>query len=54
MFDGVVDLVRCGRALNRWIPVTVMEFFLFDLDRVIFGWTGFLARKWILIMCMRL
>lgn len=45
MFDGVVDLVRCGRALNRWIPVTVMEFFLFDLDRVIFGWTGFFSKK---------
>ncbi|CAF1928766.1 unnamed protein product [Brassica napus] len=37
VFDGVVDLVRCGRAVNRWIPVTVMEFFLFDLDRVLIG-----------------
>ncbi|CAN8313621.1 unnamed protein product [Cochlearia groenlandica] len=37
VFDGVVDLVRCGRAVNRWIPVTVMEFFLFDLDRVLRG-----------------
>ncbi|KAG2318966.1 hypothetical protein Bca4012_054810 [Brassica carinata] len=37
VFEGVVDLVRCGRAVNRWIPVTVMEFFLFDLDRVLRG-----------------
>ncbi|CAH8355507.1 unnamed protein product [Eruca vesicaria subsp. sativa] len=37
VFDGVVDLVRCGRAVNRWIPVTVMEFLLFDLDRVLRG-----------------
>ncbi|KAK9267784.1 hypothetical protein L1049_010219 [Liquidambar formosana] len=26
VFDGVVDLVRCGHAVNRWIPVTAMEF----------------------------
>lgn len=37
VFDGVVDLVRCGRAVNRWIPVTVMEFFFFDLDRILRG-----------------
>lgn len=41
LFDGVVDIVRCGRAVNRWIPVTVMEFLLFDLDRVLRG-GGFL------------
>ncbi|KAL4392637.1 hypothetical protein AHAS_Ahas03G0365000 [Arachis hypogaea] len=35
VFDGVVDLVRCGRAVNRWIPVTMMEFLLFDVDRVL-------------------
>ncbi|KAL1205149.1 putative methyltransferase [Cardamine amara subsp. amara] len=37
VFDGVVDLVRCGRAVNRWIPVTVMEFLFFDLDRILRG-----------------
>ncbi|KAK7260438.1 hypothetical protein RIF29_26475 [Crotalaria pallida] len=37
VFDGVVDLVRCGRAVNRWIPVTVLEFLLFDVDRVLRG-----------------
>jgi len=37
LFDGVVDLVRCGRAVNRWIPATVLEFLLFDADRVLRG-----------------
>lgn len=37
MFDGVVDLVRCGHAVNRWIPLTVMEFMFFDVDRVLRG-----------------
>ncbi|XP_061341238.1 probable methyltransferase At1g29790 [Gastrolobium bilobum] len=37
LFDGVVDLVRCGHAVNRWIPVTMMEFLLFDVDRVLRG-----------------
>lgn len=37
MFDGVVDIVRCGRAVNRWIPVTMLEFLLFDVDRVLRG-----------------
>ncbi|XLR47721.1 hypothetical protein HN51_031953 [Arachis hypogaea] len=37
VFDGVVDLVRCGCAVNRWIPVTMMEFLLFDVDRVLRG-----------------
>ncbi|KAL2494583.1 S-adenosyl-L-methionine-dependent methyltransferase superfamily protein [Forsythia ovata] len=37
VFDGVVDLVRCGRAVNRWIPLTAMEFLLFDVDRVLRG-----------------
>ncbi|CAO2842241.1 unnamed protein product [Amaranthus hypochondriacus] len=40
-FDGVVDLVRCGHAVNRWIPTTVMDFLLFDVDRVLRG-GGFL------------
>lgn len=37
VFDGVVDLVRCGRAVNRWIPLVVMEFMLYDVDRVLRG-----------------
>ncbi|XP_057416759.1 probable methyltransferase At1g29790 [Lotus japonicus] len=37
LFDGVVDVIRCGRAVNRWIPATMMEFLLFDLDRVLRG-----------------
>ncbi|XP_054802270.1 probable methyltransferase At1g29790 [Prosopis cineraria] len=37
LFDGVVDLVRCGRAINRWIPLTMMEFLLYDVDRVLRG-----------------
>lgn len=37
VFDGVVDLVRCGHAVNRWIPLTAMEFLLFDVDRVLRG-----------------
>ncbi|KAM1008293.1 hypothetical protein ACFX2J_004747 [Malus domestica] len=37
MFDGVVDLVRCGHAVNRWIPATALEFLLFDADRVLRG-----------------
>lgn len=37
VFDGVVDVVRCGHAVNRWIPVTVLEFLLFDVDRVLRG-----------------
>ncbi|KAL6991387.1 putative methyltransferase [Sarracenia purpurea var. burkii] len=35
VFDGVLDLVRCGHAVNRWIPVTAMEFLFFDVDRVL-------------------
>lgn len=35
IFDGVLDLVRCGRAVNRWIPVTALEFLIFDVDRVL-------------------
>ncbi|KAL8468416.1 hypothetical protein ACS0TY_031575 [Phlomoides rotata] len=35
VFDGVMDLVRCGHAVNRWIPVTSMEFLFFDVDRVL-------------------
>ncbi|KAH6790249.1 S-adenosyl-L-methionine-dependent methyltransferases superfamily protein [Perilla frutescens var. frutescens] len=37
VFDGAVDLVRCGHAVNRWIPVTSMEFLFFDVDRVLRG-----------------
>ncbi|KAL6333830.1 hypothetical protein AAG906_029016 [Vitis piasezkii] len=37
VFDGVVDLVRCGRAVNRWIPTVAMEFFFYDVDRVLRG-----------------
>lgn len=37
VFDGVLDLVRCGRAVNRWIPVQAMEFMLYDIDRVLRG-----------------
>uniref|UniRef100_A0A803MV60 S-adenosyl-L-methionine-dependent methyltransferase n=2 Tax=Chenopodium quinoa TaxID=63459 RepID=A0A803MV60_CHEQI len=37
VFDGVIDLVRCGHAVNRWIPTTAMEFLLFDVDRVLRG-----------------
>ncbi|XP_078431563.1 S-adenosyl-L-methionine-dependent methyltransferases superfamily protein [Wolffia australiana] len=33
--DGALDLVRCGRAVNRWIPVPVLEFLIFDVDRVL-------------------
>ncbi|XP_042509318.1 probable methyltransferase At1g29790 [Macadamia integrifolia] len=35
IFDGVVDLVRCGHAVNRWIPITAMEFLFYDVDRVL-------------------
>ncbi|KAG4999610.1 hypothetical protein JHK87_020682 [Glycine soja] len=28
---------HCGRAVNRWIPLTVMEFLLLDVDRVLRG-----------------
>ncbi|CAI9087916.1 OLC1v1022116C1 [Oldenlandia corymbosa var. corymbosa] len=35
VFDGVVDLVRCGHGVNRWIPLTAMEFLFFDVDRVL-------------------
>ncbi|XXG67807.1 hypothetical protein AAC387_Pa06g1066 [Persea americana] len=41
VFDGVVDLVRCGHAVNRWIPTVAMEFLLYDVDRVLRG-GGFL------------
>ncbi|XP_010243696.1 PREDICTED: uncharacterized protein LOC104587687 [Nelumbo nucifera] len=37
IFDGVVDLVRCGHAVNRWIPITSMEFLFYDVDRVLRG-----------------
>ncbi|KAL8152260.1 hypothetical protein V2J09_010020 [Rumex salicifolius] len=41
VFNGAVDLIRCGRAVNRWIPFPALEFLLFDLDRVLRG-GGFL------------
>lgn len=41
IFDGVLDLVRCGHAVNRWIPTVSLEFLLFDVDRVLRG-GGFL------------
>ncbi|GAB2299107.1 Probable methyltransferase At1g29790 [Dionaea muscipula] len=41
VFDGVLDLVRCGHAVNRWIPVVMLEFLLYDVDRVLRG-GGFL------------
>ncbi|KAM7500636.1 hypothetical protein LguiA_025050 [Lonicera macranthoides] len=37
VFDGVLDLVRCGHAVNRWIPVMAMEFLFYDVDRVLRG-----------------
>ncbi|KAJ7968870.1 S-adenosyl-L-methionine-dependent methyltransferase superfamily protein [Quillaja saponaria] len=37
MFDGVLDLVRCGHAVNRWIPLAMMEFLFYDVDRVLRG-----------------
>ncbi|KAJ9135911.1 hypothetical protein P3X46_033035 [Hevea brasiliensis] len=37
VFDGVVDLVRCGRAVNRWLPLKMMEFLFYDVDRVLRG-----------------
>ncbi|WOL05583.1 hypothetical protein Cni_G14312 [Canna indica] len=33
--DGVLDLVRTGHAVNRWIPAPVLEFLLYDADRVL-------------------
>jgi hypothetical protein len=33
--DGVLDLVRTGHAVNRWIPVPVLEFMVYDVDRVL-------------------
>ncbi|KAF5204268.1 S-adenosyl-l-methionine-dependent methyltransferases superfamily protein [Thalictrum thalictroides] len=35
IFDGVVDLVRCSHAVNRWIPLKAMEFLFYDVDRVL-------------------
>lgn len=37
LFDGVLDVVRCGHAVNRWIPVIMMEFLFYDVDRVLRG-----------------
>ncbi|KAE8673331.1 double-stranded DNA-binding family protein [Hibiscus syriacus] len=48
VFDGTMDLVRCGRAVNRWIPVSVMEFMFYDVDRVLraAGKLGYKKVKW--------
>ncbi|XP_043694176.1 probable methyltransferase At1g29790 [Telopea speciosissima] len=35
VFDGFVDLVRCGHAVKRCIPITTMEFLFYDVDRVL-------------------
>ncbi|KAE8685673.1 hypothetical protein F3Y22_tig00111095pilonHSYRG00579 [Hibiscus syriacus] len=35
VFNVTMDLVRCGRAVNRWIPALVMEFMFYDVDRVL-------------------
>ncbi|KAL5716380.1 putative methyltransferase [Ranunculus cassubicifolius] len=37
IFDGIVDLVRCSHAVNRWIPIKAMEFLFYDVDRVLRG-----------------
>uniref|UniRef100_A0A7N0U467 S-adenosyl-L-methionine-dependent methyltransferase n=1 Tax=Kalanchoe fedtschenkoi TaxID=63787 RepID=A0A7N0U467_KALFE len=37
VFDGVLDFVRLGHAVNRWIPLVAMEFLVFDVDRVLRG-----------------
>ena len=39
--DLSLDLVRCGRAVNRWIPIPALEFLMYDVDRVLRG-GGFL------------
>ncbi|ERN12141.1 probable methyltransferase PMT19 [Amborella trichopoda] len=35
IFDSTMDLVHCGRAVNRWIPTVTMEFLFYDIDRVL-------------------
>lgn len=35
VYDGAMDLVRTGHAVNRWIPVPALEFLVFDVDRVL-------------------
>ena len=44
--EGVVDLVQCGRAVNRWIPVMMMELLLFDVGRVLRGERYLWLDKW--------
>ena len=39
--DLSLDLVRCGRAVNRWILIPALEFLMYDVDRVLHG-GGFL------------
>ncbi|KAK8915885.1 hypothetical protein KSP39_PZI022627 [Platanthera zijinensis] len=35
IYDGAMDLVRTGHAVNRWIPIPALEFLVFDADRVL-------------------
>jgi len=37
LFDGVMDLVWCRHVVNQWISMIVLEFLLFDADRVLTG-----------------
>ncbi|KAK1320714.1 hypothetical protein QJS10_CPA03g00686 [Acorus calamus] len=39
--DGTMDIVRCGHAVNRWIPIPALEFLMYDADRLLRG-GGFL------------
>ncbi|KAJ3681658.1 hypothetical protein LUZ60_014231 [Juncus effusus] len=33
--DSLLDLVRAGHAVNRWIPAEQLEFMVYDVDRVL-------------------
>ena len=35
MLEVVMDLMRCGHAVNRWIPLMVMEFLLYDVATIL-------------------
>jgi hypothetical protein len=45
MLDGVMDLVRCGHVVNRWIPLMAMEFLLYDVDTTLAMVGGTLGEK---------
>jgi SAM-dependent methyltransferase len=49
VFDAVIDLVHCGHVVNRWIPLMVMEFLLYNVDRVLkvggYLWYGGILRE---------